>query len=285
MVETVENLKAELDNKLTTNMNVSDAKKTNNVAPPIPDNGEHPSWGASFFTVPLQHNLNELSSISIITSDGLGDSAVFPLIIGILEYNFDFLDPNVPDSEAAGYPPSYSRYNSEITGPYWRSRTTWIADTGAITSSRVDVDGGIPLSAAGKHTYRLKNRVQPEAYQVTKDSVTYTNELGPTLRSDRGYYLIILGRKASGITRIMSDEGYDENTNSDPIITYGSVNPDWYETPTSQAQGMNNWSSSDWATHVENDDLSFSAISYWKRDVPEAKGLGRPYVMIRNSVR
>lgn len=285
VVETVENLKAELDNKLTTNMNISDAKKTNNVAPPIPDNGEHPSWGASFFTVPLQHNLNEFSSISIITSDGLGDSAVFPMIIGILEYNFDFLDPNVPDSVAAGYPPSYSRYNSEISGPYWRSRTTWIADTGAITSSRVDIDGGIPLSAAGKHTYRLKKRVQPESINVTKDGVTYTNEVGPTLRSDRGYYLIILGCKAQGITRIMSDEGYDQNTNSDPIITYGSVNPKWYETPTSEGQGMDQWSSSDWQTHIQNDDLTFSAISYWDRDVPEAKGLGRPYVMIRNSVR
>lgn len=285
VVETVESLKEELDNKLTTNMNISDAKKTNNVAPPIPDKGESPTWGASFFTVPLQHNLNELSTISIITSDGLGDSAVFPLIIGILEYNFDFLDPNVPDSEAAGYPAYYSDYNSQISGPYWRSRTTWIADTGAITSDRVDVDGGIPLSAAGKHTYRLKKRVQPESINVTKDGVTYTNEVGPTLRSDRGYYLIILGCKASGITRIMSDEGYDDPTNSDPIITYGSVNPKWYETPTSQGQGMDQWSSSDWQTHIQNDDLTFSAISYWDRDVPEAKGLGRPYVMIRNSVR
>lgn len=285
VVETVENLKAELDNKLTTNMNISDAKKTNNVPPPIPDKGESPTWGASFFTVPLQHNLNELSTISIITSDGLGDAAVFPLIIGILEYNFDFLDPNVPDSEAAGYPPYYSDYNSQIQGPYWRSRTTWIADTGAITSDRVDVDGGIPLSAAGKHTYRLKKRVQPESYQVTKDGVTYTNEVGPTLRSDRGYYLIILGCKAAGITRIMADEGYDDPTNSDPIITYGSVNPKWYETPTSQGQGMDQWSSSDWQTHIQNDDLTFSAISYWDRDVPEAKGLSRPYVMIRNSVR
>jgi hypothetical protein len=284
VVETVESLKAELDNKLTTNMNVSDAKKTNNVAPPIPENGEDPSWGATFFTVPLQHNLNELTSISIITSDAL-QSAAYPLIIGILEYNFDFLDPNVPDSVAAGYPPYYSTYNSEIQGPYWRSRTTWIADTGVITASRVDVDGGIPLSAAGKHTYRLKNRVQPEVYTVTKDGQAYTNEVGPTLRSDRGYYLIILGRKAQGITRIMSDEGYDENTNSDPIITYGSLNPEWYETPTSTAQAMKNWSNETWQTHVENDDLSFSAISYWTRDVPEAKGLGRPYVMIRNSVR
>ena len=83
----------------------------------------------------------------------------------------------------------------------------------------------------------------------------------------------------------MSDEGYDQNTNSDPIITYGSINPDWYETPTSTAQAMDQWSRSDWQTHIENDDLSFSAISYWKRDIGEAKGLGRPYVMIRNSVR
>lgn len=284
VVETVESLKSELDNKLTTNMNVSDAKATNEVPPPIPDDGEAPTWGASFFTVPLQHNLNELTNLSIITSDGIANDKVFPMIIGILEYNFDFLDPNVEDSVAAGYPPGYSRYNSEISGPYWRSRTTWIADTGAITKTRVDIEGGTPLSAAGKHTYRLKNRVLPEAIEVTKDGVTYTNEVGPTLRSDRGYYIIILARKASDITRIMSDEGYVKNTNSDPLITYGAKNPEWYATPTSTAEAMKQWSDETWATHVENDDLSFSAISYWNRD-GEEKDLGRPYVMIRNSVR
>ena len=284
VVETVESLKSELDNKLTTNMNVSDAKATNDVPPPIPADGEAPTWGASFFTVPLQHNLNEMTNLSIITSDGIANDKVYPMIIGILEYNFDFLDPNVQDSVAAGYPPGYSRYNSSIQGPYWRSRTTWIADTGAITKSRIDVDGGIPLSAAGKHTYRLKNRVQPEAIDVTKDGVTYTNEVGPTLRSDRGYYIIILARKASDITRIMSDEGYDKNTNSDPLITYGAKNPEWYETPTSTGQAMKQWSDETWAAHVQNDDLSFSGISYWNRD-GEEKDLGRPYVMIRNSVR
>ena len=284
VVETVESLKEELDNKLTTNMNVSDAKRTVNAPPPIPDHNELPTWGASFFTVPLQHNLNENSNLSIITSNGISNDKVFPMIIGILEYNFDFLDPNVPDSVAAGYPPDYSRYNSSIQGPYWRTRTTWIADTGAITKDRVDVDGGIPMSAAGKHTYRLKKRVQPESIDVVKDGVTYTNEVGPTLRSDRGYYIIILARKASDLTRIMSDDGYGEKTNSDPLISYGAMNPEWYPTPTSTGQSMDSWGDEDWAAHVQADDLSFSGISYWHRD-GEIEDLGRPYVMIRNSVR
>lgn len=268
VVETVMRLKKELDGKLTTNMNISDAKKTASNNSPIPGTSDRCAWGGALFTVPLQHDLTPDSEISFMTHTQLGVSYdTFPIVLGILEYNFDY-------------------YDSERQ--IWRSQTSWICDTGPIWQDTVDV-GGKTLQQGGRHTYKLKNLVKYEkkAAGTDIDGKTIYNEIGPTLRSDRCYYLVWFARKNNSMGHITADEGYDDEMNSDPYFSIGAINTWWAPVPGGESANLNEagGKSQSWYRDL-GDKLSFSGLSYWAR---EGEGnvvhISRPFVMIRNVKR
>ena len=266
VVETVLRLKKELDGKLTTNMNISDAKKTDSTASPIPGNADRCAWGGALFTVPLQHDLTKDSEISFMTHTQLGvANDTFPIVLGILEYNFDYYDP---------------------VNKIWRSQTSWIGDTGPIWQTTGDV-GGKTLQQGGRHTYKLKNLVQykKEAAGTDIDGNTIYNEIGPTLRSDRCYYLVWFARKNNSMGHITSDEGYDGEMNSDPYFSIGAINTWWVVGNVSANLNEAGGKSQSWYRDI-GDALSFSGLSYWAR---EGEGnvvhISRPFVMIRNVKR
>ena len=98
-------------------MNISDAK---NVGCPFYNTPSTPTLGAALFTVPLNHKINTDTEISFFTSQVMNQS--FPIMIGLLEYNFKYYD---------------IENNTLVT----RSQTKWIADTGLIWSDTRAVDG------------------------------------------------------------------------------------------------------------------------------------------------
>ncbi len=265
VVETVMRLKKELDGKLTTNMNISDAKKTASTASPIPGNSDRCAWGGALFTVPLQHDLTTDSEISFITHTDLGDAnATFPIVLGILEYNFDYCDPKTHQ---------------------WRSQTSWIADTGPIWKDTRDVNNKT-LAQSGRHTYKLKHLVQyskiPSGATDGSGNPIY-NEIGPTLRSDRCYYIVWFARRNNSMGHITADEGYEGETNSDPYFSIGAINTWWCP-----ADGTSAYLQDQPQSYYESigPALSFSGLSYWAR---EGEGnmvhIARPFVMIRNVKR
>ena len=266
VVETVLRLKKELDGKLTTNMNISDAKKTASNNSPIPGNADRCAWGGALFTVPLQHDLTTDSEISFMTHTQLGVSYdTFPIVLGILEYNFDYYDP---------------------VSRVWRSQTSWIGDTGPIWQDTSDV-GGKTLQQGGRHTYKLKNLVKYKKEPAGTDIYgnTIYNEIGPTLRSDRCYYLVWFARKNNSMGHITADEGYDDEMNSDPYFSIGAINTWWVVGNVSANLNEGGGKSQSWYRDI-GDALSFSGLSYWAR---EGEGnvvhISRPFVMIRNVKR
>lgn len=264
VVAIVKRLAKELDGKLTTNMNVIDAKQTESTQYScMPGTADRCAWGASLFTVPLQHNLNEDSEISFITHTGLGSSTTFPIMLGILEYNFDYYDE---DQEK------------------FRSQTTWIADTGLIWRDLKDVYGN-DLSQGGRHTYKLKHLVPYSKKEIIRGGrVVAVNEIGPTLRSDRAYYIVWFARRNEGMNHITADDGYRGPTNSDPYFAMGSINPYWHSNPNDPGQAMQNWDQ--WVYQQIGENFSFSGISYWSRDGEgTVVNCVRPFVMIRNTKR
>jgi hypothetical protein len=266
VVETVMRLKKELDGKLTTNMNVSDAKLTASNNSPIPGNADRCAWGGALFTVPLQHDLTTESEISFMTHTQLGvANDTFPIVLGILEYNFDYYDPD---------------------RGVWRSQTSWIGDTGPIWQDTADVNGKT-LQQSGRHTYKLKNLVEYSKREAGTDihGNTIYNEIGPTLRSDRCYYLVWFARKNNSMGHITSDEGYQSEMNSDPYFSIGAINTWWVVGTNSADLNSNGGMSQSWYQDL-GDALSFSGLSYWAR---EGEGnmvhISRPFVMIRNVKR
>lgn len=259
VVETVQNLQVELEGKLTMNMNVSDAK---NVGSPF-YNGSSPCLGAALFTVPLNHKLNTDSEVSFFTSQAMNQSNSFPIMIGILEYDFAYMDPEVGK----------------------RARTKWIGDTGLIWSSTPAVDGNtIGDSTAGAHrkyTFKLKNLTPVIEEEVTIGGVKYINKVGPELRSDRAYYLVMFSRAPQGLEYFLSDQGYVMPFNSNPLLSFYCDNMNYYEYDGAEGQVMSQWSDATWQSHAN--DFAMSAIDFWRRG-GEANTIYRPFVMIRNNV-
>lgn len=266
VVETVMRLKKELDGKLTTNMNVSDAKLTESTRySPIPGTADRCAWGGALFTVPLQHDLTTESEISFITHTQLGvANDTFPLVLGILEYNFDYYDKD---------------------RGIWRSQTSWIGDTGPIWKNTADVNQKT-LYEGGRHTYKLKHLVQhKKEFAVNIDGKPFYNEIGPTLRSDRCYYLVWFARRNNSLNHITSDEGYVGPTNSDPYFSIGAISTYWCPDKNTRLDLNQNQYTQSWYQGI-GDALSFSALSYWERDGEgNMVDLVRPFVMIRNVKR
>lgn len=248
VVETVQSLKVELDNKLTTNMNISDAKDIGSMF----RNDTVASLGCSLFTVPLQHNLTTATELSFFTTQGLSQNTSFPIIFGILEYNFDYFDPETHQ---------------------YRSQTKWIGDTGPIFEDTLDVKGHAVGGGANKYTFKLKHLTPVVSEDIDYDGKTYHNEVGPVLRSDRAYYLAVFARHTNGLNYVLGDAGYNAVTNSDPYISWYGDNLQYVVGDTSATMD-DNWGG--WY-----DDLSLEHISYWNRG-GEANGIVRPLVMIRN---
>ena len=248
VVETVQSLKVELDNKLTTNMNISDAKDIGNMF----KNDAVASLGCSLFTVTLQHNLTTATELSFFTTQGLTQDTSFPIIFGILEYNFDYFDPDTHQ---------------------YRSQTKWIADTGPIFEDTLDVKGHAVGGGANKYTFKLKHLTDVISADIPWNDKIYHNEVGPVLRSDRAYYLAVFAKHTNGLNYVLGDAGYNAVTNSDPYISWYGDNLQYVVGDTSATMD-DNWGG--WY-----DDLSLKNISYWNRG-GEANGIVRPLVMIRN---
>ncbi len=270
VVETVETLKKELDGKLTTNMNISDAKSVGN-----PWNGDSnaDNLAASLFTIPLQHNLTSASTISFITTHNLGQSDHAPLMLGILEYNFDY----------------FVTANNEL-GVSSRSQTKWIADTGPIWvngDGSADIYGKNPaVDGAGRYTYQLKNLTTViSSYVEDYDGKKYYNEVGPCMRSDRAYYLALFAHDPNNYSWFLSDDGFNTNTihNTDPAISFRVVNCTYYnnETDTTGVSIDNTF-----LNNVRNgtQQFSMSGLPWWgsNRGYNDIDKIQRPYVMIRN---
>lgn len=250
VVKTVTDLKQELDNKLTTNMNISDAKKIGSMF----KNTTYGTMGCSLFTVPLQHKLTTDTQVSFFTTQGLNQQASFPIVVGILEYNFDYWDDDRKQ---------------------YRSQTNWIADTGPIFNNTPDVNGNTLGAGANKYTFKLNHVTPVVSADYMYGGKKYHNEYGPVLRSDRAYYLAVFAKHPDGLGYVLGDEGYDSPTNSDPYISYYCNNMVYNDgDPTTSGTMDNNW------THWDID-LSISAMNYWNRG-GEAKEIVRPFVMIRN---
>ena len=249
VVETVQTLEKELNGKLTTNMNISDAKdigsmfKNNTVA----------SLACSLFTVPLQHNLTTDSEISFFTTQGMNQSNSFPIIIGLYEYNFDYFDPDTHQ---------------------YRSQTTWLGDTGPIMNDTQDVKGHAIGGGPNKYTFKLKHLTPVVSADITWNDKIYHNEYGPVMRSDRAYYLAVFARHTDGLSYVLGDAGYNAVTNSDPFISWYADNMHYVYPDKTSATMDDNWNG--WGN-----DLSLSAIDFWNRG-GEANAIVRPLVMIRN---
>ena len=263
VVETVESLQKELDGKLTTNMNISDAKKAG--CPWDGDTTNTNNIAASFFTIPLQHNLTTASEISFFTTQGLGQSDAAPLVIGILEYNFDYFESD----------------SSAPNGVKTRSQTQWIADTGPIWFDTPDVNGLYLKDNAGRYTYKLKNVTHVSASDVTgNDGTVYHNEFGPLLRSDRAYYMALYCYSPNSYQNFLCDEGYSTGiNNTDPAISFRKIGTNYTDT-----DGTTRTITRDWldAVKANNYPFSMSGMQYWDRAHNTVNEMKRPYIMIRN---
>ncbi len=256
--ETVEEMAQELEGKLTVNMNISDAKEAGS---PFYSVGGT-CLGASLFTVPLSHKLNTDSEITFFTTQAM--SQEFPIMLGLLEYNFN-------------------HYHVEDDRIVSTAQTKWIADTGLIWPDTPSVDG-YHMNDTGndvnrKYTFKLQHLIAPSAETITSGGKKYVNEIGPELRSDRAYYLAVLAKGANGKQYFLSDNGYAQNTNSNPYISFNCANMMYVETEGGPSAAMTSWTDAEWSAHA---DMTMEQVSYWKRE-GERNEADRPFVMIRNN--
>lgn len=270
VVETVETLKKELDGKLTTNMNVSDAQY---IIDPLAGTTKSNIAAATLFTVPLQHNITTATQISFFTTDTLPQNAEYPFIFGLYEYNFDyFVTADDPD-------------HNNISA---RSQTKWVADTGPIWWDTLDEYRHTLAVNKGKFTFTFNNVASVETSIVTGlDGTEYVNEFAPCMRSDRAYYLVLFARGKGNISnRLLGDNGYANGINeTDPQISFRLESEEIvpYIYPDETTATMN----AAWYSNIRENNLniSLSGIPYWTtayRHTNDVNGIGRPYVMIRN---
>lgn len=263
VVETVQTLEKELDGKLTTNMNISDAKIVGN---PFYNEPSTPTIGATLFTVPLTHKINTDTEISFFTSQAMNQS--FPIMLGLLEYNFKYYF--IPEG---------------ATTVSSRTQTTWIGDTGLIWSDTRAEDANYmsqsDSNANRKYTFKFKNVTDVVTQEVTDETTgeVYINSYGPEMRSDRAYYLVFFGRAGQGLSYFLADDGYAATTNSDPYLSFYVSNMKYYETTASEGESMANWDNATWSAH---NDMTMKQINFWDRE-GEANTIKRPLVMIRNN--
>lgn len=271
VVETVETLKNELDGKLTTNMNVSDAQY---IIDPLAGTTKSNIAAATLFTVPLQHNITSSTQISFFTTDTLPQNAAeYPFIFGLYEYNFDYI--------VAANDPDHNNISS-------RSQTKWVADTGPIWWDTLDEYRHTLAVNKGKFTFTFKNVASEETSTVTGlDGTEYVNEFAPCMRSDRAYYLVLFARGKGNISnRLLGDNGYAGGINeTDPQISFRLESEETvpYIYPDETTATMN----AQWYSNIRENNLniSLSGIPYWTtayRHTNDVNGIGRPYVMIRN---
>jgi len=270
VVETVEQLKKELDGKLTTNMNVSDAQY---IIDPLHGTTKSNIAAATLFTVPLQHNIATHTQISFFTTDIMPENTEYPFIFGLYEYNFDyFVTANDPD-------------NNNISA---RSQTKWVADTGPIWWDTPDAYHHTLAANKGKFTFTFNNVASAETNVVTGlDGTEYVNEFAPCMRSDRAYYLVFFARgKGNNSNRLLGDHGYAGGINeTDPQISFRLESEETvpYYYPDDTTATMNAQWYADARTN--NSNISLSGIPYWTtayRHTDNVNEIGRPYVMIRN---
>lgn len=270
VVETVETLKKELDGKLTTNMNVSDAQY---IIDPLAGTTKSNIAAATLFTVPLQHNITTATQISFFTTDTLPQNAEYPFIFGLYEYNFDyFVTADDPD-------------HNNVSA---RSQTKWVADTGPIWWDTPDEYRHTLAVNKGKFTFTFNNVANAETSTVTGlDRTEYVNEFAPCMRSDRAYYLVLFARGKGNISnRLLGDNGYANGINeTDPQISFRLESEETvpYIYPDETTATMN----AAWYSNIRENNLniSLSGIPYWTtayRHTNDVNGIGRPYVMIRN---
>ena len=261
VVETVQTLEQELNGKLTTNMNISDAKIVGN---PFYNEPSTPTMGATLFTVPLTHKINTDTEISFFTSQAMNQS--FPIMVGLLEYNFKY----------------YFLNNGSVSS---RSQTTWIGDTGLIWSDTRAEDANYMSqsdnNANRKYTFKFKHVTDVVSGEVTDETTgeVYINSYGPEMRSDRAYYLVFFGRAGQGLSYFLADDGYAATTNSDPYLSFYVNNMQYYETSAGPGIPMANWDNATWSAH---NDMTMKQINFWDRE-GEANTIKRPLVMIRNN--
>ena len=270
VVETVETLKKELDGKLTTNMNVSDAQY---IIDPLAGTDKTNVAGATLFTVPLQHNITSATQISFFTTDTLPSNTEYPFIFGLYEYNFDYF--------VTADDPEHNNVSA-------RSQTKWVADTGPIWWDTPDEYRHTLSANKGKFTFTFNNVASAETSTVTgRDGTEYVNEFAPCMRSDRAYYLVFFARRKQNISnRLLGDHGYATGINeTDPQISFRLESEENvpYVYPDETTATMNEA----WYSNIRENNLniSLSGIPYWTtayRHTNDVNGIGRPYVMIRN---
>lgn len=244
VVDTVQNLKTELDNKLTMNMNYSDAKK---VGSPVSDiDGAGACMVASLFHVNLTHEINENTELTIYCSQSCPQSDVLPYMFGVFEYNFNYYDDD-PSS------PTYGTY---------RPQTTWLFDTGILNAT-------IP---ANKYTMKVKN-IRPVTSYSGQDAQgnIWINEYKAEMRSDRLYYAAMFCRQKTSNFYLLCDEGYEANTNSNPKITWFNDNMK-YCGPLSATVPANiadwgQWGSTAW--EAVKDTMTFDHVNWWGNNTSE----------------
>ena len=244
VVDTVQNLKTELDNKLTMNMNYSDAKK---VGSPVSDiDGAGACMVASLFHVNLTHEINENTELTIYCSQACPQSDVLPYMFGVFEYNFNYYD----NDESS---PTYGQY---------RPQTTWLFDTGILNAT-------IP---ANKYTMKVKN-IRPVTSYSGQDAQgnIWVNEYKAEMRSDRLYYAAMFCRQKSSNFYLLCDEGYEANTNSNPKITWFNDNmkycgPLSAEVPANIAD-WGQWGSTAW--EAVKDTMTFDHVNWWGNNTSE----------------